>query len=349
MACIYKLVNVANDFFYIGSARNARRRKWEHLSDLKKGVHHCRRLQEAWNEFGEDAFDFEVLEEVDDATVLQVEDVYLQQHAGKAYCYNTATSTTQPPSYSDEVREKIGSSLRAHFANGGVNALKGKTLSAETKAKISASRAGKMAGVKHYRYGKTLSAEVREKIGAAQRGVKKAPRVVSEVGKAKILAAAAAGHYSHGAGKKRPEEVAAKARKSVVAVDPDGVLATFSSIQELRQQLGLPPGTVNNALKAGAPLLKGAYAGWRFAYKGASLGTLPSPPSIPAEFAEYPRNRAAAKAQGAAQYYTGVPCSRGHLSLRATKGTCIECRREDEREATRRKHLQPPPNPDIKQ
>lgn len=43
----------------------------------------------------------------------------------------------------------------------------------------------------------------------------------------------------------------------------------------------------------------------------------------------YPTNRADAKAQGATHYFTGVPCSRGHIALRKTKGVCVECMRED--------------------
>lgn len=44
---------------------------------------------------------------------------------------------------------------------------------------------------------------------------------------------------------------------------------------------------------------------------------------------EYPTNRADAKATGATHYFTGKPCSRGHIALRKTKGTCIECMKED--------------------
>ena len=44
---------------------------------------------------------------------------------------------------------------------------------------------------------------------------------------------------------------------------------------------------------------------------------------------EYPTNRADAKAQGATHYFTGLPCTRGHIALRKTKGTCVECMKED--------------------
>lgn len=44
---------------------------------------------------------------------------------------------------------------------------------------------------------------------------------------------------------------------------------------------------------------------------------------------EYPKTRGEAKATGATHYFTGVPCSRGHVAPRKTKGCCIECMRED--------------------
>lgn len=48
------------------------------------------------------------------------------------------------------------------------------------------------------------------------------------------------------------------------------------------------------------------------------------------DYTNYPRTRKAAKEQGAKFYFTGEPCVRGHVALRATKGVCIECRKEDD-------------------
>lgn len=44
---------------------------------------------------------------------------------------------------------------------------------------------------------------------------------------------------------------------------------------------------------------------------------------------EYPINRTDAKQSGAKFYFTGKPCMRGHIALRKTKGSCVECTRED--------------------
>ena len=44
---------------------------------------------------------------------------------------------------------------------------------------------------------------------------------------------------------------------------------------------------------------------------------------------DYPKTRAEAKATGATHYFTGKPCSRGHIAPRKTKGCCVECMKED--------------------
>jgi 5-methylcytosine-specific restriction endonuclease McrA len=44
---------------------------------------------------------------------------------------------------------------------------------------------------------------------------------------------------------------------------------------------------------------------------------------------EYPKTRKEAKETGALFYFTGEPCSRGHVALRKVKGVCVECMKED--------------------
>jgi len=44
---------------------------------------------------------------------------------------------------------------------------------------------------------------------------------------------------------------------------------------------------------------------------------------------DYPDNRAEAKRIRSEYYFTGRICSRGHMALRKTKGSCVECMKED--------------------
>jgi 5-methylcytosine-specific restriction endonuclease McrA len=44
---------------------------------------------------------------------------------------------------------------------------------------------------------------------------------------------------------------------------------------------------------------------------------------------DHPKTRKEATAAGAKFYFTGEPCVRGHVALRKTKGSCVECLKED--------------------
>ena len=44
---------------------------------------------------------------------------------------------------------------------------------------------------------------------------------------------------------------------------------------------------------------------------------------------KYLTNRTDAKKAGVKHYFTGKPCTRGHIALRKTKGVCVECLKED--------------------
>lgn len=43
------------------------------------------------------------------------------------------------------------------------------------------------------------------------------------------------------------------------------------------------------------------------------------------DYSQYPKTRAEAKAVGARYYFTGEPCKHGHIALRKTKGSCLDC------------------------
>lgn len=58
MIGIYKIRNKLNNKTYIGESMNVERRWEEHRNDLNSGVHHSWKLQEDWNNHGEDNFEF---------------------------------------------------------------------------------------------------------------------------------------------------------------------------------------------------------------------------------------------------------------------------------------------------
>jgi group I intron endonuclease len=242
MAVIYRITNMANGKYYIGSADSFARREWQHKYDLKRGVHKNPRLQAAWDKYGPDMFVFEIVEELPEgADQLQIEDTYLMKCVGQPDCYNINPGAEAP---------RLG--LKHTEA---------------TKIKTSISRKGKAAGEHHYRYGKTVAPEVREKIGATQRGKPKAAgRKVSEEGRAKIRANIEAGRsHMHWLGRKHTEEAKAKMQKPVFVM-PDGIM--FPSLTAVLQHYGIKMPTLRRALLSGEPLKKGKLAGYVFKYGG---------------------------------------------------------------------------------
>lgn len=58
---IYTIRNPLNGREYVGSAVAFRYRWNKHRSELNRGIHHSAKLQNAWNKYGADAFEFRVL------------------------------------------------------------------------------------------------------------------------------------------------------------------------------------------------------------------------------------------------------------------------------------------------
>lgn len=71
---IYQIRHIESGKVYVGSAAEPRKRYAIHLTLLRKGRHHSRYLQNAWNKYGEDAFVFEIIE-----PVLFVEDLITRE------------------------------------------------------------------------------------------------------------------------------------------------------------------------------------------------------------------------------------------------------------------------------
>jgi group I intron endonuclease len=260
---IYKIRNVVNQNFYVGSTVDSRKRFWEHRKDLRLGVHCCVRLQRAWNKYGEDCFKFEIVEQV--ATrqnLFSSEQKWLDEHFGKDHCYNVSKYAASPMRDATlEMRANLAKKTKAwHALNG--HPRTGVVLSEEQKQKIKEGRIGKHAGSEHYRYGKTVSEKTKKKIGDSQRGVPKGPgRTVSPEGMAKIRAAAELGHYSHWKGRKHSKESKAKMSKPVSLFTVEGVEIRFASITHLRLGYDMTATTVNRALKSGKPFSKGPHKG----------------------------------------------------------------------------------------
>ena len=62
---IYMIRNVENDMNYIGCAIDIDKRWKNHMYLLKNGVHKNKRLQNVYNKYGKDIFEYSVIQECD--------------------------------------------------------------------------------------------------------------------------------------------------------------------------------------------------------------------------------------------------------------------------------------------
>jgi group I intron endonuclease len=278
MGIIYRITCTANGKFYIGSTVNKNQRWARHRKDLREGKHPNKHMQASWNAHGEASFLFECIEEVDSAIALFVaEQRHLDEHAGKDYCFNWAKyagapmrgkSGAETPNFgktlSEDVREKISSSL-----SGENHPNWGKQLSEETRVKI------KESNLAYPHKERKHTPEAIAKIAAASKG-----RPVSDETRAKRSAAlkgreipldqrlrismTLSGEGNYWYGKKRPDSFKEKIRRPIEAMSPEGVVTRYESIQAAREALNLHAPTINRALKSGAALSRGPFAGWRF-------------------------------------------------------------------------------------
>jgi group I intron endonuclease len=338
---IYKIINTINNKFYVGSTTNTKERFRVHRTRLRANRHHSKHLQAAWNKYGEDAFVFHVIQTIPEGESLQeAENVWLFEHVGKDHCYNKSRYSDTPmrgikkedhPNFgrpkTEEERQAISAKLKDFYAKDITNHPRfGKQHSLETKELI---RQKKLANPTRAWLGKHRSEETKLKLSLAQKG-RPNPRKgakMSEQGRLNVAAAVKKGSESHFFGK-RPAN-ADDLQKAIVAVKPDRSMEEFKSLSSMRDTTGITLATIIRACKTGLPISKGKFSGWVLSYKGQENKI----PEIPEEYAHLPRSRSQAKAEGAKHYFTGLPCERGHVGPRATKGTCIMCRREEEKKA----------------
>ena len=74
---VYQILNTANGNRYVGSSKDLDYRLYTHKRLLQDGNHHNRNLQAAWDEFGEDSFEFSVLEYCAIEKLIEREQSYL--------------------------------------------------------------------------------------------------------------------------------------------------------------------------------------------------------------------------------------------------------------------------------
>lgn len=131
---IYTITCKANGKRYIGSAVNITLRWNSHKSHLNRNIHANAKLQNAWNKYGPDEFEFSVLELVPRDSLLKIEQKWLDAEDvfENGFNINKVAGSRLGIKHTPETKAKMAASAR------------GKTHSAEVRAKISAGNKGKI-------------------------------------------------------------------------------------------------------------------------------------------------------------------------------------------------------------
>lgn len=173
---IYKIENLVNGAVYIGSAVNLSERHRLHRLTLHSGTNHNKHLQNAWNKYGENNFMFSIIEIVHHPhNLIQQEQLWMNYYDVMNVGYNLCPFAESQLGFkhSEEAKKRMSDAKKGdkHFNYG-------KSLSTETRTKISAARRNNpqllrklsegWMGKNNPNYGKDFSEETRRKMSLAK-------------------------------------------------------------------------------------------------------------------------------------------------------------------------------------
>jgi group I intron endonuclease len=145
---VYGIRHIATGKIYVGSCTYIIKKRWiSHRSHLNKGTHHNRHLQNAWIRYGEEAFEWVVLENCGSMDCIIREQYWIDitKSANKKYGYNICklARSCLGVKHSNETKKRISSARK-----GNKNWL-GRKHSDQSKSKMSTSKKGKVLTDEH--------------------------------------------------------------------------------------------------------------------------------------------------------------------------------------------------------
>ena len=185
IAGIYRIQHRDSDAQYVGSSANIIDRFRRHRALLNRSTHHCAHLQSAWLKYGQDAFEFQIIEIVSVETrshlkpfLFEREQFWFRAVAGRTYNAAPIAGSSLGVVHSAKTREKVSQANRGRFVSAATRekmrrAKLGKPRSSATRSKIGASSKGRV-----------ISAETKKRMAEWQRG-----KVLSSAHRAKLSAA----------------------------------------------------------------------------------------------------------------------------------------------------------------
>ena len=79
MTGVYMIKNIVNNKYYVGSSIDIEKRWKQHIAELDKKCHNNKHLQNSWNKYGKDNFEFLVLQETDTENLRDCETSYIKK------------------------------------------------------------------------------------------------------------------------------------------------------------------------------------------------------------------------------------------------------------------------------
>lgn len=277
---VYQIRNLLDGKVYIGCAKEFKTRVGSHTRQLRKGQHHNKHLQSAFNRDGEENFIFEVLEVVD-GDYVSVEQTYLDQFLDNwTQCYNFDKEAKATPGRTfsknpEHTRKLISEASKKLWeedwyrekmfeCNKGNKYNKGRKLTPEHIEKLRQANLGHT-----YNTGRVPTEEHRQKLSKALKG-----KVVSDITREKLRQA--------NLGKKHSEETKCRMKETnhmrgkvgskhpnarpIQQLDKDNyVVKQYPSIVEAAKAVGLKSSSNITLCAKGKRKRAGGYR-WRFIY-----------------------------------------------------------------------------------
>lgn len=142
---IYTVQHIESGRSYIGSATYPSDRFDHHRWALRAGRHGNKHLQNAWNKYGEGAFKFEILERVSDVCFLQVREQYWIDNTPIRFNIRPFANDNRGFRHSECTKAKMrGRVVAIETREKLAKIWLGKSLSADHRAKIRASKIGQL-------------------------------------------------------------------------------------------------------------------------------------------------------------------------------------------------------------
>lgn len=136
---IYMIKNIVNGKVYVGKSFDINGRWRHHRYELNKGAHVNNHLQSAWNKYGEDSFEFSIVEECSEDELNNKEIYWIKKMNAYHNGYNQ-TEGGEGTHLPEDIKQKISESAKERFTNIENHPMYGRHHSDESRDKMSISQ-----------------------------------------------------------------------------------------------------------------------------------------------------------------------------------------------------------------